>query len=77
LRIRIALRPTQPAPVLLGKKYRISVTNKIIIATHNVTTTNLASGVLPKYSRMPVIKREMETGRSNKYSLITEADPEE
>jgi len=72
----MVLLPSQPAPVLLGKKYRISVNSKIITAIHIVTTTNLASG-FEKYSRTPVIKREMETGRSNKYSLITEAEPEE
>lgn len=73
----MVLRPSQLAPVLLGKKYKISVSSKINTAIHIVATTNLASVVLEKYSRMPVIKREMETGRSNKYSLITEAEPEE
>lgn len=73
----MVLRPNQLAPVLLGKKYRISVNSKIITAAHSVTTTNLVSRVLQKNNRMPIIKREMETGRSNKYSLITEAEPEE
>ena len=71
------LLPSQLAPVLLGKKYRISMSSKIITAAHSVTTASLASADLEKYNRMPAIKREIETGKSNKYSLMMEAEPEE